>query len=377
MTADTGILEDKCTSQKIKRMIDALQQSSLYSPNSRSSEEHQRILDSLHHIKDSVDALCDALETQQRKIETLHLNLHPKTHFGFLYSKNKEIQKLFLMAEKYKNNPAPLLILGEKGCGKESLARLIHVRSHREGPFMIYDASRALKPQLEVPNSTLYFSSVSLITMEKQKKILESLLSPSFINCRIIVSALALSHLEPELAQRLKPMALSILPLRHRKEDILPLADFFIREFSKNEKNISHFSTSTLNKLIDYPWPGNISEFKLELKRIFMDYPDKKFYTLEILPEKIVGSTLKELYSIIHQSENLTKAIETLERKMVLESLIKHNWNKSKVSRELGISRSGLIQKIRTYNVSSAYLSKLSLTKRRMTSRKARLMSIN
>ena len=108
-----------------------------------------------------------------------------------------------------------------------------------------------------------------------------------------------------------------------------------------------------------------------------IDHSDKKNFTIDVLPEKIIGSSLKELYLIIDAQKSLPGAMEILERKMVTEAMIKYKGNKSKVSRELGISRSGLIQKVQKYGLTRAYLSKFSDTNRRITSRNSGLMSIN
>jgi len=331
----------------------------------------------LEEVYQDIFSLNEELDISEKKIEILKTTLHHKTQFGFIYSKNIKMQQLFILAEKYKDSSLPILIIGEKGCAKEALARAIHLKSNRRGPFLIDDSTQKLDNLLTHEDSTLYFADVSIVTPEKQKKIMECLHLASAQKTRIIVSTQKSAQLEPHLYHRLKPLTLTVVPLRERKEDILHLIDTFIREFTKNEKNISRFSSSALNKLVDYPWPGNVSELKLEIKRILIDFPDRKNYSLECLPEKIIGSSLKELFSIIEGNESLPKAMETLERKMVLESLLKHRWNKSKVSRELGISRSGLIQKVEKYHIRPLHLSKFSQTKRRMSVKNSSFMSIN
>lgn len=360
------------TSEKIRKLVDKHSQFSF----SSNDPKQKSIQEAFEEILRETSAMCEDLEVKQQKVEILRLNLHPKTHLGLLQSRNKKMQQIFLLAEKYKDSFQPILILGEKGNGKEALARTIHMRSRRQGPFLVYDFKPDLQEFLFHEDATLYFGEVSLTEPEKQNKILEALLLSSK-RTRIIISARRLGDLEPALSHRLKSTILTIPLLRERKEDILPMIDFFVREFSKNEKNIRHFSPSALIKLVEYDWPGNMGELKLEIKRILMDYPDKKYYSIEVLSDKIVGSSLKELFLIIQNHQSLPEAMEVLERKMVLESLIKHSWNKSKVSRELGISRSGLIQKVQKYNISSAYFSKFSATKRRITSRNSGFISVN
>lgn len=367
-----------------KKKVERLKEhfSKRYSEND--TPDYHKILHSLEYLEGELSSLEDNLETKQNEMELLRLNLNSKEHFGFLSSRNKAMQRTFTTAEKYKNSQIPILILGERGTGKEALARVIHIRSEKKGPFIVYDRSIEKNGEKNeewqkkwTENSTLYLSEVSLTTPYLQKKILELFDQTNPTTPRLMISAKQINDLEPKVVKKNRLIPLQTIPLRERKEDLLPMIDFFVREFSKNEKNVLDFSPSTLNKLLEYPWPGNMSELKLEIKRILLDYGDKKNFTIDVLPEKIIGSSLKELYSIIDAQANLPMAIETLEKKMVIEALIKYKGNKSKVSRELGISRSGLIQKVQKYGLTRTYLSKFSDTNRRITSRNSGLMSIN
>ena len=329
------------------------------------SVRNQKIKTSLLELVKEGQKLEDELMLRERYLEVLKQDLHVKQQFGFIFSKNETMQRMFQLAEKYKESDHPLLILGEKGSGKEAFARAIHLKSTKRGPFIVFEPGMKgtdLEDNLE---ASLYFQDVTLTQPQIQTALLEALRCPSKAY-RVIVSTTRFSNLEPEVHAKLKSMVLEVLPLRSRKEDILHLVDVFVREFSKNEKNIQNVSPSALNKLLEYSWPKNTSELKLEIKRMVMDFPQIKMYSLQHLSEKIVGSSIKELSHIIETCDTLTDATQSLERKMVFEALIKHNWNKSKVSRELGISRSGLIQKVNKYKIQPSYPFTFSETNRRI-----------
>jgi len=312
-----------------------------------------KLLQLCANLQNSLSSMEHTLEDKEQAIEIMLSNLHPRTHFGYLQSKNDLMQHLFSIAQKYALTNWPLLILGERGTGKEAFARIIHMKSAQEGPFVLYEEIR--KEQCECPaEATLFFAELSLVGPDLQKMAFRYIKNNMRPDVRIILSAEKEADVEPRLISLLKADPIEIIPLRARKEDILSMIDVFIREFTRNEKNISHFSPSALIKLLEYPWPGNVSELKLEIKRILIDYRDRKYYTIDALPEKIIGESMKELFSIIRKEQSLPRAMETLERKMVLEALIKNEWNKSRVSRELGISRSGLIQKVQKYHIAPA-----------------------
>lgn len=361
---------DKINYLKIEQCIQKIQ----FSPFLEIHPLKIQISSILNEINQDVIILLEELGKKEKYLENIRTQLTSKTHFGFFHSKNLRMQTLFTMAEKYKDSPIPLLILGEKGCGKEALARAIHLKSYRRGPFLIYDSSKILADFLKEKDATLYFSEVSLVTPEKQKILLDCL-NINSPGIRIIVSAVQIGELEEPIYQKLKCSILNLVPLRDRREDILSLVDIFVREFSKNEKDISCLSSSALSKIIEYPWPGNLSELKLEIKKILIEFPDQKHYTLTHLSEKIIGSSLRELHTIIKNTESLSLALEILERKMVLEALLNCHWNKSRSAKLLGISRSNLIQKIQKYHYAST--STFSATKRRITSRNSSFISMN
>ncbi|MBI4040807.1 MAG: sigma-54-dependent Fis family transcriptional regulator [Deltaproteobacteria bacterium] len=295
--------------------------------------------------------LKEYADTCNQQIDLLRHNIQQKQQFGFLFSKNEHMLKTFGLAEKYKDLDSPILITGEKGCAKEALARLIHLNSFRKGPFVMTDEHFSMASFFEQKEATLYFPHVSLLSPASQK-LLESCLHHAWQHHnRLIVSVLHPGHLEPSLHHKMNPLVLSVLPLRERKEDILHLMDIFIRELSQNKKTLDHFSTAALKKILEYPWPGNIGELKSVVKQILRLNPNEKSYSLSHLPENIVGSSLKNFASIIESSQTLPQAEAILEEALVRESLVKHNWNKTQVSKDLGISRSGLLQKVQKYHI--------------------------
>jgi two-component system response regulator HupR/HoxA len=147
---------------------------------------------------------------------------------------------------------------------------------------------------------------------------------------------------------------ITVPALRDRKEDIPFLAEFFL---NKAQAGAAAGSTKkiltkrALEKLYDYAWPGNVRELQNEMERlIVLSGPENKI-TADMLSPKILelGDKTKVQGARLHGK--LKDALEDLERDMIREGLRRTGWNKSKLAKELGISRAGLIMKVEKYGL--------------------------
>lgn len=205
----------------------------------------------------------------------------------------------------------PVLLLGERGTGKELAASRLHYLSKRwQGPFVALNCS-ALNPTLieselfgyekgaftgaekrrtgrfEVADGgTLFLDEIGTIPMEVQEKILRVVEYGTFervgstavteVDVRIIaatnadlIEMVAEGKFKRDLLDRLSFEVLFLPPLRERKEDIMMLANHFASRmaFELNRISIPHFSTEAENHLTDYDWPGNVRELKNLVER--------------------------------------------------------------------------------------------------------------
>jgi len=156
-----------------------------------------------------------------------------------------------------------------------------------------------------------------------------------------------------DLYYRLKVMVVEMPPLRDRLEDILLLSNLFIEENNKEyNKNIKGFSEEAKKLLIQYSWPGNVRELKNVIERA-MILSDQ-----EVIIPKHLPFELKQMEKLHHaNSENQLfeirddMSLENME-KMHLSNVLKRlEWNKSKASKTLGVSRATLRAKIKKYNL--------------------------
>jgi transcriptional regulator with PAS, ATPase and Fis domain len=155
-----------------------------------------------------------------------------------------------------------------------------------------------------------------------------------------------------DLYYRINVINLVVPPLRDRKEDIPVLIDHFLSRGCK-EKNLplKAFAKRTMEKVFDYPWPGNIRELENEVERLIVLSGDDLRVPAELLSQRIRDYGERSKVQGVRVSGKLKDSLEELEKTMIREGLRRTNWNKSRLAKELGISRAGLIMKVEKYNL--------------------------
>jgi len=158
-----------------------------------------------------------------------------------------------------------------------------------------------------------------------------------------------------DLYYRLKVMIVDMPPLRERVEDILPLANLFIGENNKEyNKNIKGFSEEAKNMMIHYTWPGNVRELKNVIERA-MILTDQEYIIPKQLPFELKQAEQYDRWKTTSEPPEITDgmSLEYMEMNHISKVLRKLEWNKSKASKTLGISRATLRAKIKRYNISN------------------------
>jgi transcriptional regulator with PAS, ATPase and Fis domain len=157
-----------------------------------------------------------------------------------------------------------------------------------------------------------------------------------------------------DLYYRLKVMVVEMPPIRDRLEDILLLSNLFIEENNREyNKNIKGFSDEGKKLMIQYRWPGNVRELRNVIERA-MILTDQEVITPKHLPFELKHTERAVSGNIEPEETELTSdmSLDNMERIHLSKVLKKLEWNKSKASKFLGISRATLRAKIRKYNLS-------------------------
>ena len=312
--------------------------------------------------------------------------------YGFMRGCSPAMQYIFNVLKKIKNYDGYVLIEGEEGTGKRLLAKTIHIeslRSHKlfrvqnfsvfRGRFLestlffnhsenskSFRHKRALAKKLD--GGTLLLNEIGRTSLEFQKKLLQFLntsllfnkgeLRTKKYNVRIISSS---SEDLRELVKKgefmeslygvISAMSVHIPPLRYRKMDIPLLVDYFLNQ--KSPHKYLKFSKPAFRLLYEYSWPGNTRELELEIEKVVsLAQKDQT-----ILTEKELSPHIRNFSSQIsgilntYKDNSLKLTLEGVEKELIYQALRKHNWNKTRVAKILGISRTSLIFKTKEYGL--------------------------
>jgi len=335
------------------------------------------------------------------EVDFLRTELYEKYRIENIIGESACMQEVFRLINKVAYTDSTVLIYGESGTGKEVIAKAIHLQSQRQDKrFVAIDCS-ALSPSLleselfghvkgsftgaystkpgifEIANSgTLFLDEISNINSEIQAKLLRVIEEREYkpiggseiksTNVRVISATnkdlrllVKRNAFREDLFYRLNVFPIYLPSLRERKEDIPLLATHFLRQFKKElNKTTEGFSSEALDIFINYHWPGNIRELKNTIERLVITVDDD-IIKEEHLPDIFQKQSMKEYIAIPRDKNELSKlkkkvknqAIAEIEKKFIVESLRRNNWNVSQTARETGFHRTNFHALMRKYNI--------------------------
>ncbi|MBW2626924.1 MAG: sigma-54-dependent Fis family transcriptional regulator [Deltaproteobacteria bacterium] len=343
----------------------------------------------------------NALQTWQlqREVEQLRADVE---HRYEMIGESPAIRSLFAQLEKVAPTTGRVLISGESGTGKELIARAIHRLSPRadrsfvkvncaaipaeliESELFGYErgaftgAQGRKKGMFELANGgTLFLDEIGDMSASAQAKVLRALQSGEIsrvggekaiaVDVRVLAATNKALELEvkegrfrEDLYFRLNVVPIVSPPLRERKSDIVLLARAFLREFSlENGLREKPIDDDVLKALTGRPWPGNVRELRNVVERMAILSGDR--ITMDDLPEEGVLSEVRressppsDLPASFDESgERLTlRAYRSrVEKNYILQTLDEVGWNISRAATILGVERTNLHKKMRSYGI--------------------------
>jgi transcriptional regulator with PAS, ATPase and Fis domain len=348
--------------------------------------------------EDFIVAIHGALQRRDRSMRPVALRAASSPIDEGLIGPSASLRRTIERACQVAASPGThVLIEGESGTGKDLIARLIHTRNRggRERPFVdvncaaipadlleaelfgfergaFTEAARDKAGLMELASGgTLFLDEIGELNIALQAKLLRAIETQSFrrlggvtnrrAECRVIAStnrnlleAVQRGLFRLDLYHRLAVMTIYIEPLRERREDILPLAEHFLRAIgSRVNRRVTGLSPAAGALLAGYPYPGNVRELRNIIERALI------LETGRLITPKALGVEVTNLADRTHSApfavdsavarSTAVRSLEEEERRHIAAALTETGGNRTQAARLLGISVPTLYSKIKKY----------------------------
>jgi two-component system response regulator AtoC len=312
----------------------------------------------------------------------LRQRIRDRFQFEGIIAKSPKMLKIIELIKTVAPTSATILITGVTGTGKEVVARAIHRQSlRRSKPFIATSCAALPESLLEselfghergsftgavarkkgkfeaAHKGTLFLDEIGEINANTQIHLLRALEEKKItrvggneeiaVDVRVITAtnkdlrtSVKQGEFREDLYYRLKVVTINLPPLKDRKEDILPLAEHFLRKYAKeNNKGDKIFSPEVIEFMLNYSWPGNVRELENMIEHGVILSKDDAIAIAELPQDITYPAPLEE------------KTIEAVTRNHILHVLEEVEGNISKAARILGIRRMTLYNKLKKYDL--------------------------
>lgn len=278
----------------------------------------------------------------------------------FLDAVNPTMKGMEAVIKELAHNSVPVLLIGEPGTGKRTIAKRIHNGSIQLGSeFRILScsglSSSSMKANLQLEATTLYLDEVGDLSSESQQCLMEalSMANDGERGLRVIGgSARALERdvrngsFREDLYYRLSGVCLRIPPLRQRKEDIPGLTSFFLARYSEVfHRAAPQLSAPNRQLFVDYSWPGNLRELEAAARAIVAVGDES--VAMGGLRSMLVRSDNAANGTRVSLKEVARAASREAEKELILKALTRTRWNRRRAAQELQISYKALLYKLK------------------------------
>lgn len=354
--------------------------------------------------------LIDSVRTASSLVEQISFSA-PQLEFDKgrkIIGNSGSIQKVFEIIHRLAKVDTSVLIRGESGTGKELVARAIHFNSHRmKGPFVAVNCAAIPENLIEselfghekgaftgadrrkvgkfqfAAGGTIFLDEIGDISLQMQVKLLrvlqERVLTPVGshqeipIEVRVVAATnrplekmIETGQFRADLFYRLNVMPITLPPLRDRREDILPLAEFLVQKFNKvHQRRIKGFEKSAINALRVYGWSGNIRELENVVEHAFIcELSD--IIQLDALPDQIqalvkeprtsssrAGASLVQDGGMLSHVAELNYPLlkEQFEREFIIRALKAFDGRINQTAEHTQMTKVTLLRKLEKYGI--------------------------
>jgi len=311
-----------------------------------------------------------------------------------IVGESEKIRELRKLIQTVAQTDARVLILGESGTGKELVAGALHGLSQRKNENYVRINCAAIPETLleselfghergaftgairqkmgrveEADGGTIFLDEIADMSKPLQAKLLRFLEDGSFtrvggtqelrVNVRLIAAtnrdiagAITEGQFREDLFHRLNVVQFNLPPLRERGEDVLLLAEHFLRLFQTTmNKNILTISRAARQKLLSHSWPGNIRELRNAIERALILETTRELEASS-LPDFQIESRLQKNHPVqVALDESLDDALARIERELITNALDQNNSSLTRTAERLKLTRHALRYRIQRLNM--------------------------
>lgn len=314
---------------------------------------------------------------------SLRRKVEDRNRFEGMIAKSPRMTRIFELIKTVAPTNTTVLITGESGTGKEIVARAIHRQSQRyDKPFIVTSCAALPETLLEselfgyekgsftgaaerrkgkfeaADKGSLFLDEIGEIDANTQVHLLRAIEEKKItrigsneetrVDVRIIAATnknlkimLEQGNFREDLYYRLNVVTIDLPPLRSRREDILPLAEHFLKKYAKeNNRPVGSFSPEVMEFMLNYDWPGNVRELENMVERGVV-LSKNKTITLAEFPQELTSPALAE-----------GRTLSSLEKNHILKVLEETGGNIARTAKILGIHRMTLYNKLKKHGIS-------------------------
>jgi len=338
------------------------------------------------------DVKC-AIDRKQQTEENTSLRRALETMSGAASPifRSASMQQVVRTVERIAPSDATVLITGESGTGKEVISDLVHALSTRSKGRMLKINCAAIPRELieselfgsvkgaftgahadrdgyfrQADGGTLFLDEISEMPIDVQSKLLRVLQDQEVrpvgsknsykTNCRIIAAtnrkpedAIRDGKLREDLFYRISALSVHLPPLRERRDDIMPLANAFLKRFAAQaSRDVRGFKPDAIERLTAFDWPGNIRQLQNEVQRAVLLSEGDEVAAADL---SIAESRISANATPAPELDPSFTLLEGVERNAIISTLKETHGNKLETAKRLGIGRQTLYNKIKAYGI--------------------------
>jgi Nif-specific regulatory protein len=363
------------------------------------SRDEESLLALASHAAGAIETaqLIGELRRNHDQLEQQNANLLREVESRYathgIIGTGQKIQQIVRLIERIRDSAVNVLITGESGTGKELTAKAIHYNSPRaRKPFVALNCAALPETLVEselfgiekgvatgvqqrlgqfqkADGGTLFLDEIGDLSLVAQAKILRVLQervlervggrTPIPVDVRLLAATnkdleaeIAKGAFREDLYYRIKVIHLHLPPLRDIREEIPLLANHFLKEYCRETgREAMEFSPIVIRRLTQSQWPGNVRQLRNEVTRLAACARGSVIEEEDLFEGTPVQESAAPAPATATKPQSLKKAIAELERRMITEALAGTKNNQQQAAKMLGLSRQGLINKLKRYGL--------------------------